>query len=281
MINYNLHQHSTFSDGKSKPETYVEKALSLNFTAMGFTEHSPLPFKNSFSLKKENTQAYVDETERLKEKYQDQIALYRALEMDFIPGISEDFDVWRKKLRLDYQIGSVHLVKPVHGDDLWFIDGPKPEIYDEGLQKYFGGDIHKAVKTYYYQINQMLESQRFEIVGHVDKIKMHNKNRYFTEDEKWYRNLVNETMELIREKDLIVEVNTRGMYKKRADRLFPDDYVLKRIRELNIPVLISSDAHQPEELNLLFDYAEKRLLELGFGAVAFFENGNWLEMPLQ
>ncbi len=281
MINYNFHQHSTFSDGKAQPEAYVKQALSLSFTAVGFTEHSPLPFETPFSLKNKNTKAYLDETDRLKEKYKDQIALYRALEMDFIPGLSEDFDFWRDKLKLDYQIGSVHLVKPDHGDELWFIDGPNPEIYDEGLQKFFGGDIRKAVKTYYHQINQMVESQRFEIVGHVDKIKMHNKNRYFTEDEKWYRRLVDETLELIREKDLVVEVNTRGMYKKRSDRLFPDDYTLKRVYEMNIPVLISSDAHQPSELNMLFDYAEKRLLQTGFGAMAFFYNGKWKEKPLR
>jgi histidinol-phosphatase (PHP family) len=281
MINYNLHQHSLFSDGKAEPEAYVQQALALGFEVMGFTEHSPLPFENSFSLKGENLQRYVDETERLKQKYHDQIKLYRALEMDFIPGISEDFDYWRKQLELDYLIGSVHLVKPENRDELWFIDGPKREIYDAGLQKYFGSDIRKAVKTYYHQLNRMMESQHFEIVGHVDKIKMHNQNRYFTEDESWYRQLVNETLDLIRQKDLVVEVNTRGMYKKRADRLFPDDETLKTLKDLDIPVLISSDAHQPSELNLLFDYAQKRLLNLGFGAVAFFENGNWHERPLR
>jgi len=281
MIDYNLHQHSTYSDGHSVPEDYVIQALNLNFRAMGFSEHSPLPFPNSFSLKEEQVEAFVAETERLKTKFQDRIALYRALEMDFIPGISDDFDFWREKVNLDYAIGSVHLVKPVNSEELWFIDGPKREIYDEGLQKYFGGDIRKAVKSYFHQINQMIDSQHFDIVGHLDKIKMHNQNRYFTEDENWYINLVSETLNLIHEKDLIVEVNTRGLYKKRSDGLFPDDYALKRIRELNIPVLISSDAHQPEELNLLFDVAEKRLLELGFGAVAFFENGKWREWPLR
>ncbi len=281
MINYNLHQHSLFSDGKAEPEVYVQQALSLGFEAMGFTEHSPLPFETPFSLKEEKLQQYVDETDHLKKKYHDQIRLYRALEMDFIPGISEDFDFWRNRLTLDYLIGSVHLVKPESSDELWFIDGPKHEIYDAGLQKYFGGDIRKAVKSYYHQINRMLESQWFEIVGHIDKIKMHNQNRYFTEDEQWYRQLVNETLELIRQKDLVVEVNTRGMYKKRADRLFPDDETLQTLKAWDIPVLISSDAHQPSELSLLFDYAEKRLLNLGFGAVAFFENGKWHERPLR
>ena len=119
----------------------------------------------------------------------------------------------------------------------------------------------------------MIESQEFEIVGHVDKIKMHNRGRFFSEDEKWYRNLVDETLELIRQKNLIVEVNTRGMYKKTSDSFFPDHQTLKRVQELNIPVIISSDAHHPDEINNLFDDAVKRLVEFGFKEVMMLENG--------
>ncbi len=280
MIKYNLHQHSIFSDGAAEPEIYVQNAIKLGFEAMGFSEHSPLPFPTKFSLKEDRVEDYIQETERLKEKYGSKIDLYRALEMDFIPGFSENFDFWRKKAKLDYAIGSVHMVQPDGSSELWFIDGPDRSIYDDGLQKFFGGDIKKAVKAYFFQVNRMIESQHFEIVGHVDKIKMHNQNRYFTEDESWYRNLVEETVHLIHEKDLIVEVNTRGLYKKRSDRLFPDDFALQRIQELDIPVLISSDAHKPEELNLLFETAEKRLLELGFGEVIRFEKGKWNVFPL-
>jgi len=280
MIDYNLHQHSTFSDGKADPEAYVKKALELGFRAMGFTEHAPLPFPTPFSLKEENAEAYVRETARLKEFYHGQISLYRALEFDFIPGLSDDFDIWRDKLCLDYAIGSVHLVRPDSGNGLWFIDGPKRERYDDGLRKYFENDIRKAVKTYYFQVNRMIETQQFEILGHLDKIKMHNANRYFNEEEKWYRRLVSETLELIKENDLIVEVNTRGLYKKRADRLFPDDTTLKQVKEMQIPVLISSDAHQPDELNMLMDFAEKRLIETGIKSVAFFRDGSWENVPL-
>ncbi|MBE0651083.1 MAG: histidinol-phosphatase [Bacteroidales bacterium] len=280
MIQYNLHQHSLYSDGAAEPEAYVQQALNLGFKAMGFSEHSPLPFSTTFSLKEEKVEDYIRETERLKEKYGEQINLYRALEMDFIPGFSENFALWREKAKLDYAIGSVHMVHPESDAGLWFIDGPERNTYDDGLQKFFGGDIKKAVKAYFYQVNRMIESQDFEIIGHMDKIKMHNQNRYFTEDELWYRNLIDETIRLIREKNLIVEVNTRGLYKKRSDRLFPDDYALRRVLELNIPIVISSDAHKPEELNLLFESTEKHLFEMGFKAVAGFEKGTWKEISL-
>jgi len=269
MINYNLHQHTIFSDGKNVPEKYIEQAIELEFSALGFSEHSPLPFSNPFSLKDENIDEYVRQIDLLKQKYRDKLTIYRALEMDYIPGMSEDFGFWRDRCKVDYLIGSVHLVKPDGFDELWFTDGPDYNVYDRGIEDFFGGDIREAVKAFYHQTNQMIESQNFEIIGHFDKIKMHNRNRFFTEDERWYKNLIDETVELIREKDLIVEVNTRGLYKKRSDSLFPDGYALKRVKEAEISILISSDAHKADELNLLFDYTENRLKEFGFKEVIF------------
>jgi len=280
MNNYNFHQHSNFSDGKVAPEKYVNQAVRLGFSAIGFSEHSPLPFANNFSLKDENIDEYVFETDRLKEKMKGKLDIFRALEMDFIPGISDDFDYWRERCKVDYLIGSIHLVKPWGYDLLWFTDGPDSKIYDHGIDHFFDGNIQKAVKAFFYQTNEMIESQKFEIIGHFDKVKMHNQNRYFTEDEVWYRKLVGETIELIKQRGLIVEVNTRGLYKKRSDSLFPDGYALKRVQESGIPVIISSDAHEPNELNSLFSYAKQKLIDFGFKETMFFEQGQWISKPI-
>ena len=275
MINYNFHQHSVFSDGKEVLEKYAEKALELCMAAIGFTEHSPLPFPNAFSLKEDEVDAYINQTNFLKEKYKDQLAIYRGLEMDFVPGISEDFDYWRKRCKVDYLIGSIHLVKSDGFDKLWFTDGPDYKVYDQGIQVFFGGDIKKAVKKFYLQTNEMIESQRFEIIGHFDKVKMHNRNRFFTDSEKWYRNLINETVDLIKQKDIIVEINTRGLYKKRSDELFPDSYALNRIKELNIPIILSSDAHHSDEVIMLFHETAQKLKTIGFTEIMFFNHGTW------
>jgi len=281
MPNYNLHQHSVFSDGKEEPNKYVEKAIELNYSAIGFTEHSPLPFNTPFSLKEENIQKYIDEIDSLKEKFSDKLEIYRALEMDFVPVFSEDFNHWKSKCKTDYLIGSVHLVSSSKENPLWFTDGPDSDIYDQGLQDFFGGDIKKAVKTFYNQTNQMIETQQFDIIGHFDKIKMHNANRFFIDEDVWYRKLIDETVELIKEKDLIVEINTRGHYKKRSDKLFPDDYALKLVKDKNIPIIISSDAHKSDEINALFPQTVEYLKKLGFTEMMEFSNYNWRSIELK
>jgi len=276
---FNFHTHSRFSDGSSEPVEYIEEAIRQGFTALGFSEHSVLPFKNTFALQPGTETAYITEIQRLRDLYKDRLQVLMALEADYIPGISTGFREQKTGLGLDYIIGSVHLVKNTD-NELWFIDGPKKQTYDDGLNKFFGGDIRKGVTAYWHQINQMLEEEQFDMIGHLDKIKMHNQGRWFDENEPWYTDLVNETILLIKEKGVVVEVNTRGVYKGRSKSLFPGEYILRRLSERNIPVTLSSDAHQPHELSLWFEEAKSLIGNCGIITLSGFINGQWEEEPL-
>lgn len=275
----NYHTHSHFSDGSAQPVEYVEEAIRQDFTSLGFSEHSALPFENTFALKNGSEQAYIAEILRLRELYKDRIRVFLALEADYIPGISTGFQELKDALGLDYVIGSVHLVKNTDGE-LWFIDGPKRETYDNGLNQLFGGDIRKGVTAYWHQINQMLYEEKFEIIGHFDKIKMHNQGRWFNEDEPWYTRLVKETIDLIEEKGVIVEVNTRGIYKGRSTSLFPGEAILRQLSERNIPVILSSDAHHPSEISMYFDEALEVMKSCGLKSIRIFDNGIWQEQMI-
>jgi len=277
---YNYHTHTRFSDGSDHPEAYINEALKQNFSSLGFSEHSVLPFENSFALQPGNEQAYIDEIERLRLEYRDRLQIYTAFEADFVPGISEGFRTLKQQFNLDYLIGSVHLVKSPHEGKLWFIDGSRRETYDQGLNELFEGNIRKGVTAYWHQVNKMIENEEFDIIGHLDKIKMHNQGRWFSEDDKWYISLVNETIELIASKKLIVEINTRGIYKGRSQSLFPGEYIIRQLRQNNIPVVISSDAHQPVEISKLFEMARIELQRCGYRSVAWFTDSGWTELPL-
>jgi histidinol-phosphatase (PHP family) len=271
----NHHTHSLYSDGSSQPEEYIIEAIAKGFDILGFTEHSPLPFKNTFSFQKENKEEYIALMNTLKEKYSTQIAVYSGMEMDYIPGMSENFSKVKSEYKLDYLIGSVHLVRPDNTDELWFTDGPDYRTYDEGLNQLFDGDIKKAVTTYFLQLNEMIELQQMDIIGHFDKIKMHNRDRFFREDEYWYKSLVNETLQLIQDRDIIVEVNTRGIYKQRSETTYPGLDILKQIKKLRIPVMVNSDAHKPKELDGEFGYGFSLLEKAGIDEVVFFKGNGW------
>jgi len=276
----NHHTHSIFSDGSSQPEEYITEAIAKGFKILGFTEHSPLPFENTFSFKKDTKEEYVSLLNILKQKYLSQITVFSGMEMDYIPGMSENFSQIKAEYKLDYLIGSVHLVRAENNEELWFTDGPDYKTYDKGLIELFGGDIKKAVTTYYQQLNEMIETQHFDIIGHFDKIKMHNRDRFFKEDEPWYKALVSETLELLQDRDIIVEVNTRGIYKKRSDTTYPGLDILKQIKKLRIPVMVNSDAHKPNELDGEFGYGFSILKDAGIDEVVYFKGNGWGFKPI-
>mgnify|MGYP004449718157 FL=1 len=253
----------------------------MGLSALGFSEHSPLPFDNGFSVKSENMPKYVAEVAQLKAEYEGKIDIYCGLEADYITGVSEAFSMTKQRYHLDYLIGGVHLVgQSSNPDEIWFIDGPQWEVYDEGLRKFFDGDIRRAVRRFYEQSNEMIEHEQFDVIAHFDKIKMHNRERYFHEDESWYRKLALESLDLIREKGLVMEVNTRGLYKKRYNGFYPSPWLMAEACKMGIPAIISADAHHCSELNLEFEAAENALRKAGYRAVVQFDNGNWKENVL-
>ena len=267
MLFHNYHTHTRYCDGSDVPDLYVKQAIALQLGSLGFSSHAPVPFLNNFAIQPKKLISYINEIQLLKSIYHTAIPIYLSLEMDYIPGVSTDFCIFKDLCNLDYTIGSVHLVKRKGHDGLWFIDGPNVTSYDKGLQQLFDGDIRLAVETYYHQIAEMVRSQHPDIVGHFDKIKMHNRNRYFTEDEAWYRKAVSQTLDVIKASGAIIEVNTRGIYKKRTESLFPSVEILQEIFHKGIPITINSDAHLPSELNLVYNEALETISSIGFKSI--------------
>ncbi|HQI71045.1 MAG TPA: histidinol-phosphatase [Bacteroidales bacterium] len=279
MITTNYHTHTCFCDGSSEPEKYVLEAISMGFTALGFSAHAPLPFETAWNLAQADIEPYCAEILRLREKYKRQTEIYLSLENDYIPGISEDFAFFRKQYKLDYTLGAVHLVKDPGSNEIWFIDGPVSN-YDNGLKRIFHNDIRKAVETYFSQLNEMIVTQKPDIIAHFDKVKMNNQHRYFQENEPWYKVLLRNTLEIIAQSKCLVEVNTRGMYTGKYDGLYPGLEVLKQMVELNIPVTISSDAHKPSDLNSYFEETEKMLKDVGYQSVRVLLNHQWTDQEI-
>ncbi|MDY5969297.1 MAG: hypothetical protein SPJ13_04705, partial [Bacteroidales bacterium] len=120
--------------------------------------------------------------------------------------------------------------------------------------------------AFFHQNNMMIEQNRPTIVGHFNKIVMHNRGRYFSEQDRLYLDLAHETIDLIAETGCICEVNTRGIYKKRHNDYYPSRDLLRHMKDKHIPVIISSDAHAPENLDM-FEGAMEFLQEIGYREV--------------
>lgn len=269
MLTTNYHTHCTYCDGKEPMKAFVEAAEKLLYSQLGFSSHSPLPFENNFSILEEDLPAYVNEIDELQKNTP--VTLLKALECDFVPGMSKPFDTFRNEHHLDYVIGGVHLVKPTDREGIWFIDGPNRETYDEGLAILFDNNIRKAVTTFWEQTFEMLETQHLDIIAHFDKIVMHNQHRFFEDDEPWFVTLADKALQLIKQHDVIIEINTRGLYKKRYDGFYPSTRLLMKARKMDIPVVISSDAHMSQDLGQFCPEGWTELQRCGFDHLAVFD----------
>ena len=275
----NYHSHCYYCDGSAQPAAYVTEAIRQGFRAYGFSSHAPVPFATTWSMKQENLAAYLAEINRLKEQHQAQIQLYTGLEVDFMPGVVGPRSAARQ-LPLDYTVGSVHFVEAFPDGQPWEIDGAAA-IFRDGLNQIFHGDIRAAVTRYYELTRRMVTEQCPTIIGHLDKIKMQNTAAdLFSEEADWYQQEILATLAVIATSPAVVEVNTRGLYKNRTADVYPSRWVLAQMQQRNIPVTISSDAHQPAEIAGYFEHAARVLAEVGYQNINVLIDGRWQETPL-
>lgn len=277
MILTNYHSHTILSDGAHNSEEMIKSAIEKELKAFGFSEHSPLPFFSQWSMKYEDLHKYFREINYLKEKYSEKIEIYTGLEVDYIEKIT-GIETW-KNFRLDYTIGSVHFLGVV--DNKPFTIDYSPANFKEGLDKIFSGNIMEMTSLYYNQIIKMINSSKPDIIGHFDLITKFNKEtQLINENDKWYKDIVIQTLEIIKKNNCFIEINTRGFYKKLADWFYPNTWILKECKNFNIPIVINSDCHKNSEVDKNLYEAEKIALSLGFKEKMVLLNNQWQEIGL-
>jgi len=267
----NVHTHSNFCDGKGTLAEHVAHARQQGMISLGFSSHAPLPFPCKWCMKPEDFQTYRDEIRAIRSAHPG-VEVYAGLEIDFIPGVISPTDF---SDQLDYTIGSIHFVEALPDGTRWEIDGPHAPFL-EGYEKIFRGNIRDVLVRYFELTRQMVDEARPTVVGHLDKIKIQNmESALFDEQAPWYTDQIKQTVEVIKKSGVIVEVNTRGMYHKKLKDPYPSPWILRLLREKNIPVTINSDAHRPEDHTNQFAEAAAMLHDAGFNTIACLHEGEW------
>lgn len=271
----NFHTHSNYCDGKGELMDYVGQAKELGLISLGFSSHAPVPFPTNWTMKADQFANYISSIEKLKQSTNGP-ELYKGLEVDFIPGITSP-NLFKDKL--DYTIGSIHFVEKHLDGSRWEIDGTHASFLD-GLSKIFKNNIKDAIVRYFELTREMISSACPTIVGHVDKIKIQNKeDKFFHESDAWYHDEVVRTIDLIYASGAIVEVNTRGVYQKKSSTTYPSPWILEIIHQKNIPVTISSDAHHKDDIVNQFSETAALLKEIGIKTITVLSEGIWKAFP--
>lgn len=253
------HIHTTFSDGRSAPEDYIESALNAGLSEIGFSEHlTPFMPPQKWNMDPANIGKYVEHIDSLRRSIK-QVKVRTGLEVDFFPGREEETRAILSSIPLDYVIGSVHYQGDV--------------TVDLGPEYYEGKDIDNLYYTFFETVNAAVRSRLFDIIAHCDLIRIYN-YKPSRDTEPYYRKLAR----TMKKNNVAFEINTNGRNRPVGD-FYPDRKFLHIFREENVPVCVNSDAHMPSRVGQYFDEAYRLLKDAGYTEMAVFENRKRKMMP--
>ena len=252
MIDYHLHviAHGDRPMTVENILTYCEVAKSRGLKQMGITEHDRYLEDIDFAAFKE-----------AREKSRD-VELRLGIEIDFVPGAEERMDHDSSALPYDYVIGSVHRVI---GEE---IDHPlHREIYEKM-------EAYELYERYYANVREAALSGRFEVLGHPDLIKIF---RHFPDRD--ITPMLEETADAVAESGIVVDVNAAGL-RKPVGEVYPSRQLLEMFHRRGVPIVLSSDAHAPDQVALGYGRSLKLVHEVGYREVVTFKDRERGTLPL-
>lgn len=248
-----IHNHTTLCNhAVDTMDQYIQKAIALGIDIYGFSEHAPMKnFEDGYRLTLDKKEFYENEVKSLQNYYKKDIKITLGYEVDFLKG---DFILDEiKNAKVDYLIGSVHYLGK------WGFDNP------EFIGEYKNRDIDFIYKEYFEAVNLMVKSGLFQIVGHIDLIKVFN----FL-PTKNIKTFVQETLKEIKKANMVLEINSAG-FRKPIKEQYPSRDILKLAYELDIPITFSSDAHSVEHIGFKYEDVTTLAKEIGYRDCIYFE----------
>ena len=245
-----LHNHTSLCNHAiGEMHEYVKKAILADTKYFGFSDHAPMDFDPKYRMSFSDMSAYERDVANLKEKYKKDIEILLGYEVDYLEG---HMDPRIFEADVDYLIGSVHFI----GE--WGFDNP------EFIGRYEHEDIDVIWQKYFDAIEAMAKSKLFDIVGHLDLIKV------FKFMPKKDINLIAKNALLaIKEADMVIELNGAGFRKPIAES-YPSIPLLQEAFRLGIPITLGSDAHAPEQVSLFAKELVDIAKDIGYTQCAFF-----------
>ena len=278
MILSNYHSHCIFCDGRSSMEDFIRFAIAKGLTKYGFSSHAPLPFHTSWNMDPDDLPYYKQEFYRLKKKYASEIELFLGLEVDYIQDVFDAHSDMYDTSEFDYKIGSVHYLDPMPEGGFFSVDG-KLYNFQKKMDEIYRGDIRLVVERFFEISSNMVRKGGFDIVGHVDKIAQNGmKCSGFDITQPWYNKLVTDLLQIIRDKGMMLEINTKSFLE--LGITYPDVQFFPIIREMGIPILVNSDCHYSDKILDGFGQVYELLIQAGFQSKMELKGKEWVESPL-
>jgi histidinol-phosphatase (PHP family) len=227
-------------------QPWVNSARAIHLSDIAFTDHDRYHAGIDFG-----------EIDRLREQNPD-LHIRAGIELDNDPVHSPTGRKWieRNWDKLDFVLGSVH-----------FLDRPD-QMFDSipaGAEQFKGRDIDGLYADYFRRVCEMAATGLVDCLAHLDLIKIHGHRPKAEIDA-----IVAESLDLIRSRDLTIELSTAG-WRKPVNELYPADHIIELAMKKGIPFTTASDAHSHPQLGGNFSRLAEKMSILGIREVCVFE----------
>lgn len=257
----NYHTHCNYCDGKGELKEYVLEAINRGFTSLGFSSHAPLKEDSDWTMRESDLNSYLKKVEELKEEFKGKINIYLGMEIDYYPD--EDRFKYYSKCNLDFSIGAVHLLYKEDRDDYFSVDC-SPKDFEYVMNDIYGS-AEAFGRAYFKAVRDLIVQGGFNLLAHLDLFKKYNRgDRFFSENEEWYKKEVLSTLDLLSTTDIIIEVNTGAMARGVQNTPYPSLWILKECNKRNIKICLNSDSHSPDKLDFYFTEALELIKSAGY-----------------
>jgi len=268
IVDYHMHlrdRHGDEAGGRylvDRLELHVDQARRAGIDEIGISDHAyhfrqgEAAFDHPWMQQRcgDDLDEYVATIEEGKRRG---LPVKLALEVDFLPGREEQVAALLEPYSWDYVLGSVH-----------FVDGKSVDM-DPSF-----GDA-EGWRGYFDALEAAAASGLFDVLSHPDLVKFFGRRP----DPALADALHGSAATAIARADVCVEVSAAGLHKP-VGELYPDSPFLRRCRDLDVPITLASDAHEPEHVGRDVDRAAAHARAAGYERVTVFERRRRRQEPL-
>lgn len=226
IANYHTHTWRCHHAGGTERQ-YIESAIAAGIKTLGFSDHTPYPFRGSYYS---NYRMYVHQAEDyfrtltdLKAEYADQIQIRIGVEAEYYPDLFGDLLVLLRQYPCEYMLMGQHFVGNEENDHYVYVPSADPVL----------------LKRYVDQVLEGLETGLFTYLAHPDLFTWRG-------DEQTYRREMERLCLRVKELGYVVEYNLLGHYDHRN---YPTEAFWHIAAQVGNTVILGIDGHKPEALD--------------------------------
>ena len=225
LANYHTHT-ARCKHAEGEDREYVESAIQAGIKILGFSDHCPWPFPDSYvsgiRMAPSDLDDYFYSLETLKKEYKKELTIYIGFEAEYDSFLNDAQETLFSDYPLDYMILGQHFLGTE--SDSFYTGSPTS---DEAI-----------LKDYVELTIQGMQTGKYLYLAHPDLINYTGPDEIY---EKYMLRLCN----YLKEEDIPIEINLLGLW---THRNYTSKRFLSIAQKAGNSAVLGIDAHAPKQL---------------------------------